>query len=45
VLWALAVDGGDGVLRLLGILKEELEHTMALTGRPSVARIDRSALA
>jgi 4-hydroxymandelate oxidase len=44
VMWALAAAGSDGVLRLLGILKEELEHTMALTGRPSVARIDRSAL-
>jgi 4-hydroxymandelate oxidase len=44
VLWALACDGSDGVLRLLGILKEELEHTMALSGRSSVARIDRSAI-
>ena len=44
VLWALAADGSDGVLRLLGMLKEELEHTMALTGRPAVARIDRSAM-
>jgi 4-hydroxymandelate oxidase len=44
VLWALAAGGTDGVLRLLGIIKEEFEHTMALAGRPSVARIDRSAL-
>jgi len=44
VLWALAAGGSDGLQRLLGILKEELEHTMALTGRPSVARIDRSAV-
>ena len=45
VLWALAAGGSDGVLRLLGILKEELEHTMALSGRPTVAGIDGSALA
>ncbi|HEX6683377.1 MAG TPA: alpha-hydroxy acid oxidase [Candidatus Limnocylindrales bacterium] len=44
-LWALACAGTDGVSRLLGILREELEHTMALSGRPAVARIDRSALA
>jgi 4-hydroxymandelate oxidase len=44
MLWALAADGADGVSRLLSILAEELEHTMALAGRPSVARIDRSAL-
>jgi 4-hydroxymandelate oxidase len=44
VLWALAAGGSDGVSRLLAMLTDELDHTMALAGRPSVARIDRSAL-
>jgi 4-hydroxymandelate oxidase len=41
VLWALAT---DGVAQLLTLLRTELENTMALAGRPAVARIDRGAL-
>jgi len=44
VLWALAVDGADGVGDLLELLGEELAHTMALAGRPTLAAIDRSAV-
>ena len=43
-LWALAVGGGPEVARLLAMLGEELEHTMALAGRPTLADIDRSAV-
>jgi 4-hydroxymandelate oxidase len=45
VLWALAVGGGPEVARLLTTLGEDLEHTMALAGRPTLADIDRSAVA
>ncbi len=40
-MWALAT---TGVAELLALLRAELEHTMALAGRPALARIDRSAL-
>ena len=43
-LWGLAVDGQAGVERVLAILREEIERTLALLGRPSVAALDRSAL-
>ncbi|OLB80380.1 MAG: alpha-hydroxy-acid oxidizing enzyme [Actinobacteria bacterium 13_2_20CM_2_71_6] len=45
VLWALAADGGAGVADLLRLLNDELAHTMALGGRPTLADIDRTALA
>jgi 4-hydroxymandelate oxidase len=44
VLWALAHSGGDGVADLFELLREELAHTMALAGRPTLADIDRSAV-
>lgn len=44
VLWALSVDGGAGVASLLGLLRDELSHTMALAGRPRLADVDRSAV-
>ncbi len=43
-LHALAVGGPAGVAHLLKILRTELEVAMALTGCPSLARIDRSVL-
>jgi hypothetical protein len=33
------------VSRLLGLLTDELAHTMALAGRPRIADIDRAAVA
>ncbi len=36
VLWALAVDGADGVQRLLTLLREELSLALALAGACSV---------
>ncbi|MGW2542153.1 alpha-hydroxy acid oxidase [Kitasatospora sp. NPDC001574] len=43
--WGLATGGEDGVTRVLDLLRDELEHTMALLGRPGVADLDRTALA
>ena len=31
-LWALAVDGADGVRRMLAMLREEIEVSMSLLG-------------
>jgi isopentenyl diphosphate isomerase/L-lactate dehydrogenase-like FMN-dependent dehydrogenase len=39
VLWGLAVDGADGVRRLLEILRDELSLAMALSGVRSVGEI------
>jgi 4-hydroxymandelate oxidase len=37
--WGLAVDGEDGVVRVLEILREELDTAMALTGCRTVADV------
>ena len=39
ILWGLAVDGENGVGRVLDILTGELEHVMALAGAPNVAAL------
>jgi 4-hydroxymandelate oxidase len=44
VLWGLAAAGTAGVSGVLDLATEELAHTMALAGRPSLADIDRSAV-
>lgn len=41
VIWGLAVDGQQGVKRVLEILKEELDNTMALAGTVSIKEITR----
>src|SRR3984893_11173360 len=41
VLWGLAVNGADGVYHVLELLRKELEVDMALSGRPTLASIDR----
>ena len=43
-LYGLAVSGAEGVTRVVNILLSELEMAMALTGRPTIASIDRSVL-
>ena len=43
-VYGLAVGGADGVTAVVEILKRELEQAMALTGRPSIACIDRSVI-
>ena len=40
----LAVDGEQGVIRVLNILREEIEITMAKCGRPTVASIDSTVV-
>ncbi|MGH9356938.1 MAG: alpha-hydroxy acid oxidase, partial [Terriglobia bacterium] len=43
-VYGLAVGGAEGVSRVVDLLRGELEVAMALTGRPSIASIDRSVL-
>lgn len=43
-LFGLGVAGEDGVARVVHILRREFEMAMALTGRPTIASIDRSLL-
>ncbi|MFC9328937.1 alpha-hydroxy acid oxidase [Kitasatospora sp. NPDC057015] len=45
VLWGLAAGGAGGVAGVLDLATEELAHTMALTGRPALPAVDRSAVA
>jgi 4-hydroxymandelate oxidase len=44
ILWGLAVGGQGGVERVLSFLRAELEHAMALSGRPDLSSLDRSLL-
>lgn len=44
LFWGLAVDGERGVARVLDILRDEIEITMAKCGRPTIASIDASAI-
>lgn len=41
ILWGLAVDGQRGVENILGIIKAELDRTMALSGVVSLNEITR----
>jgi 4-hydroxymandelate oxidase len=43
--WGLAVDGEDGVVDVLRILREELENTMALAGTRTIADITSAFVA
>jgi isopentenyl diphosphate isomerase/L-lactate dehydrogenase-like FMN-dependent dehydrogenase len=44
LFWGLAVDGDRGLIRLLKILREEVESAMAICGRPTLGDLDRSVL-
>jgi 4-hydroxymandelate oxidase len=44
LFWGLAVGGEHGVVRVLDILREEIEITMAKCGRPTVASIDSTVV-
>jgi 4-hydroxymandelate oxidase len=44
LFWGLAVDGEQGVIRVLDILREEMEITMAKCGRPTIASIDSTVM-
>lgn len=43
-LYGLAVNGADGVARIVNILRREFEMAMALTGRRSLKEIDASVI-
>ena len=43
-LWGLAVEGERGVIRVLDILREEIEITMAKCGRPNIVGIDATIM-
>lgn len=43
-VYGLAVGGAQGVTQVVNILRRELEMAMALTGRPTIASIDRTVL-
>jgi 4-hydroxymandelate oxidase len=43
-LYGLAGAGADGVRGVVNVLRNELEMAMALTGRPTIASIDRSLI-
>ena len=43
-LYALSVNGADGVAAAIGMLRREFQMAMALTGRTTVSQIDRSVL-
>jgi len=44
IFYGLSAGGAQGVQRMLDILRHELELAMALTGRATIAEIDRSVL-
>jgi 4-hydroxymandelate oxidase len=44
ICYGLACGGADGVAKVLQILRDELALAMILTGRPSLADIDRSVI-
>jgi isopentenyl diphosphate isomerase/L-lactate dehydrogenase-like FMN-dependent dehydrogenase len=41
-IWGLAVDGEEGVRRVLDVFAHEIARTLALLGCPSVAELDQS---
>ncbi len=43
-VWGLAAEGETGVTKVVNILRREFEMAMALTGRTSIASIDRSVI-
>jgi 4-hydroxymandelate oxidase len=45
VLWGLAVDGDQGVMRVLSLLQRELDLAMALCGCPTVSDITHDLIA
>jgi 4-hydroxymandelate oxidase len=44
ICYGLGCGGSDGVAMVLNILRKELEFAMALSGRASIAEIDRSVI-
>ena len=44
LFWGLAVNGEQGVVRVLNILREEIEITMAKCGKPTIGSIDSTTI-
>ncbi len=44
LFWGLAVDGERGVVRVLDILRDEIQIAMAKCGRPTIASIDSTVV-
>ncbi len=44
LFWGLAVDGEAGVVSVLEMLRDELDGTMGMCGRPTIDSIDRDVL-
>jgi hypothetical protein len=44
VYWGVAHGGAKGLLMLLDILREEVEMTMTLCSRPTIASLDRTVV-
>ena len=44
LFWGLAYAGEQGVVRVMNILREEMEITMAKCGRPNIASIDATTI-
>ena len=44
MFWGLAVDGEDGVRRVIRILRDELVMAMGMCGRPTLAIVDTGLL-
>ena len=44
-LWGAAYDGADGVERVLEILSDEIDRTLALVGKTAIGALDASVLA
>ena len=42
IVWGLAAAGAEGAFDVLTLLRRELEQAMALSGRPTIASIDRA---
>ncbi len=43
-VYGLAVNGAEGVAKVVNILRDEFQMAMALTGRPTIRSIDRTVL-
>ena len=44
LFWGLAVDGENGLTAVLEMLRDELDATMGMCGRPTIADIDRDII-
>ena len=42
IFWGLSYGGSDGLIKLMRVLRDEVESTMMLTGRGSIEAIDAS---